>query len=47
MTYKHLFDHLGNPVQHVTRCGYNAHRVIQAVLIAINIIGLLMLAKVH
>jgi hypothetical protein len=45
MKYTHTFDHLGNPVQQVTPRGYNAHRVIQAVLIAINIIGLLMLAK--
>lgn len=45
MKYAHIFDRLGNPVQHITPRGYNAHRVIQTVLIAINIIGLLMLTK--
>lgn len=42
MKYVQIFYHLGNPVRHI----YNIHRVIQAVLIAINIIGLLMLVKV-
>ncbi|WP_310626697.1 hypothetical protein [Limnohabitans sp.] len=46
MKYAHTFDHLGNPVQHVTPRGYKAHRVIQTVLIIINIMGLLMLMKV-
>jgi hypothetical protein len=31
---------------HISPRGYNIHRVIQAVLVAINIIGLLMLVKV-
>ena len=47
MKYAHTFDHLGNPVQHTTSPGYNAHRVIQAVLIVINIVGLLLLLKVR
>jgi hypothetical protein len=46
MKYACTFDHLGNPVQHATPRGYNAHRVIQTVLVIINIAGLLMLAKV-
>lgn len=46
MKYVQIFDHLGNPVRHIPPRGYNIHRVIQAVLFAINIIGLLMLVKV-
>ena len=45
MKYAHTFDHLGNPVQHITPRGHNAHRIIQAVLIVINIIGLFTLVK--
>lgn len=47
MKYMHIFDHLGNPVRHISPRGYNIHRVIQAVLIVINIIGLLMLVRGH
>ncbi len=47
MDYHKAFDHLGNPVQHVTPRGYNAHRVIQAVLLVINVVGLLMLVRGH
>jgi hypothetical protein len=46
MKYAHTLDHLGNPVRHATPRCYNAHRVIQVVLIIINISGLLMLVKV-
>ena len=45
MKYAHTFDHLGCPVQHTTSRRYNAHRVIQAVLLVVNIIGLLALTK--
>ncbi len=47
MKYARTLDHLGNPVQHATPRGYNAHRVIQTVLIIINIVGLLMLVRGH
>lgn len=46
MKYARTLDHLGNPVQQATPRGHNAHRIIQAVLIIINIVGLLMLVKV-
>ncbi|WP_310614116.1 hypothetical protein [Limnohabitans sp.] len=46
MKYAQSFDHLGNLVQQATPRGHNAHRVFQAALIVVNIMGLLMLMKV-